>query len=470
MGVALHLRFPAGRYHATAWGHHVNEGVVDWPPAPFRLLRTLYARSFDCDPRPDDELLTRLLQKLSAPPSYRLPAYTTGHTRHYMPDGSGKPESRVQVLDAFIAVDPHSALVVQWPDVELLDDEAALLEAIASRVTYLGRAESWCDALVDMEMVDDAVGPGEGEGLPVPLLSPKRSSERLLDLLGTDTQQLRARGADLPADTHWLRYFVGPPASPSRRRRRVVRPTAVLMGIDTRVYPTVRDTVELGDALHRAVLSRAGDAASSTLTGRGAHGKPRSDGHRHAHFLPFDERGDGFLRHCLVYAEEGFSSDDLDAIAAVNTLRRPRRAALRTYVLESGTLEGFGAMSIVGDDDTRVWTSATPFLLPRHPKRRGGSTVDGPEDQLRRELEQRRATGELPAIVSLDRLDRLELRERAPLRWLEFKRWRGARKPSVPHGYGFRIEFEAPVRGPLALGFGSHFGLGLFRSVRSATR
>ena len=37
----LSIRFPAGRYHATPWGHHVNEGLIEWPPSPWRLLRAL---------------------------------------------------------------------------------------------------------------------------------------------------------------------------------------------------------------------------------------------------------------------------------------------------------------------------------------------------------------------------------------------------------------------------------------------
>ena len=43
MPVIIKLKFPAGRYHATPWGRHVNEGVPEWPPSPWRLLRALVA-------------------------------------------------------------------------------------------------------------------------------------------------------------------------------------------------------------------------------------------------------------------------------------------------------------------------------------------------------------------------------------------------------------------------------------------
>ena len=39
----LELRFPAGRFHSTPWGRHVNEGAIEWPPSPWRLLRSLIA-------------------------------------------------------------------------------------------------------------------------------------------------------------------------------------------------------------------------------------------------------------------------------------------------------------------------------------------------------------------------------------------------------------------------------------------
>ena len=43
MSTSLGLRFPWGRYHATAWGRQANEGAAEWPPSPWRILRALYA-------------------------------------------------------------------------------------------------------------------------------------------------------------------------------------------------------------------------------------------------------------------------------------------------------------------------------------------------------------------------------------------------------------------------------------------
>jgi CRISPR-associated protein Csb2 len=43
----LLLRFPSRRYHGTPWGHHVNEGQIEWPPSPWRLLRALLATGYN---------------------------------------------------------------------------------------------------------------------------------------------------------------------------------------------------------------------------------------------------------------------------------------------------------------------------------------------------------------------------------------------------------------------------------------
>ena len=42
----LVFRFPAGHYHATPWGNHVNEGLIEWPPSPWRVVRALLATGF----------------------------------------------------------------------------------------------------------------------------------------------------------------------------------------------------------------------------------------------------------------------------------------------------------------------------------------------------------------------------------------------------------------------------------------
>src|SRR3990172_1100943 len=43
MPTAISIRFLTGRAHLHPWDTHHSEGRVDWPPAPWRLLRALVA-------------------------------------------------------------------------------------------------------------------------------------------------------------------------------------------------------------------------------------------------------------------------------------------------------------------------------------------------------------------------------------------------------------------------------------------
>ena len=79
----LQLTFPGGRYHATPWGHHVNEGLIEWPPSPWRLMRALLACGFSklgWEEVPD--LARQLIEKLAGTlPSFQLPQASAAHSR-----------------------------------------------------------------------------------------------------------------------------------------------------------------------------------------------------------------------------------------------------------------------------------------------------------------------------------------------------------------------------------------------------
>lgn len=149
------IRFPARRYHATPWDAHVNEGRIEWPPCPWRLLRAMIAVGYNKlgwkDSLPDDA--ASLIEKLAGNlPTYHLPQATETHTRHYMPARDGKAERPVKVFDAFLRfVDRHAKLLVRF-DVTLTEQEEEILKQLASGMAYLGRAESWVEA----ELISEA--------------------------------------------------------------------------------------------------------------------------------------------------------------------------------------------------------------------------------------------------------------------------------------------------------------------------
>jgi CRISPR-associated protein Csb2 len=179
----LMLRFPGRRYHATPWGHHVNEGLIEWPPSPWRLLRALLSVGYSAlgwDGSPHEPwrsqppvLAQALLAKLAGTlPHYHLPAAVGTHSRHYMPlavlEANGR-EKTTLVFDTWAQVD-SGELGVRW-DVELTEDEHVLMATLARHLSYLGRSESWVEArwlrdataegfAFDMLPCDEAVSPG----------------------------------------------------------------------------------------------------------------------------------------------------------------------------------------------------------------------------------------------------------------------------------------------------------------------
>ncbi len=190
-------------------------------------------------------------------------------------------------------------------------------------------------------------------------------------------------------------------------------------------------------------------------------------------FLPEShEDAHGAITHLSVFAAGGFDArarDALDALAA-KEIRTSRTAAHPVQL----TLIGMGTAAELGDagaplfGESRRWTSLTPFVPTRHAKRRrtgapklddDGHWIGSPEHDLLRLL---RLLGK-PLVARVEPTDGVRLGDRL-VRWLEFHRWRqrGSGRRGDERGYGFSIEFREPLRGPLALGFGAHFGLGVF--------
>jgi CRISPR-associated protein Csb2 len=151
------LRFPGGRYHATPWGHHVNEGHIEWPPSPWRLLRALVACGFATQHWHEiPPVAWRLIETLAGTlPLYRLPVASAAHSRHFMPIGTLEKgrEKTTLVFDTWASVG-EEPLTIHWA-CNLAEDETQQLRELAERLGYLGRSESWVEA----ELLNDAAVP-----------------------------------------------------------------------------------------------------------------------------------------------------------------------------------------------------------------------------------------------------------------------------------------------------------------------
>lgn len=554
----LEVQFLAGRFHATPWDFHVNEGSIEWPPSPARLVRALLAASFRDATVPNEPpaAAEALLERLSsALPTYWAPPARTAHLRHYMPVG----QKTTKVVDSFLrfadstnedgrVLGGRGSLLIEWP-VSLDDGELSLLKRLAARVGYLGRAESWCD----WRIVDSEFEPGSrvrvapaGDSAPTTrtlrLLSPvapgkwaqwrdstrdqsvafqasqrdgaltksqeKKARgqvpERWIDALCMQTDVVHKHGWSEPPGLEWAVYEADAPLIDTRSRlpsrglrARERRPEFAVLTLastaqNREVLPRLTRCAPQGGVLHRALAARLAGRQSVVLLGARAK-EPIPTNHRHAHLLPLDDirgqklagavRAPGQIRHFLLWADLGF---DNDALAELRSLKRLDRessdggssvaeeALFVTMTLQGGAaelrrfgLDGKQLRNLLGP--SRDFESVTPYVPARHLKPRYALV-----DDVRREIGHRAsilapglegaALEEWLGAIQVEELDR-EVALRKRLR--EFSTRRSERSPRPPTGrfFGIRIRFPAEIRGPVALGYGSHWGLGLFEAV-----
>lgn len=543
--IAIGLRFLSGRFHATPWGRHVNEGATEWPPAPWRLLRSLVAtwkvRLNDEIGRIDAEAILRVL---SDSPEFHLPPAGAGHTRHYMPWFKKGPGDKTLVFDSFVALPPESEVVVLWPDASLNESQSAVLARWLNALSYLGRAEAWCEARllsaaeteaamarINCRPLGSRSSEPENEVVRVLCANPAEAfADTHTPKIKTETGRGKAKQVHIqplydpdwhlcgetlwlhgerwsdPPGSRWVRYarpadcFRIAPRIPVRRVAKE-KPQVARFVLDSTVLPLVTATLPVAEDARRNLMgilgarfktAAAAKEKSAIFSGKDADGKPLS-GHGHAYYLPTDEDRDGRLDHLTIFAAEGFGSREIHALDRLREIKSREREEsghpLGVLLLGLDMVERFRLGPL---QEAREWISATPFLAPRFPKARGTKRdpielLHSPRafvtatllEELARLIERRPdlAGVNVETIEVHPLLDHGEQHFRLPqergtgLRPIQFQRFRqkrgddGGRRSAG----AFRLVFPLAIRGPIALGYSSHFGLGLFFPVEAGS-
>lgn len=487
--IALRIEFLAGRFHANPWDRGTNDGDVEWPPSPWRMLRAIAAGWYR-DGHRDREIFAALLDRLTEPPLYLLPRAAAGHTRHYMPLGTlknGKAETTL-VLDSFIALERGREVTatayVVWPQVDLTSEQRMVLQRCCALIGYLGRAESWCsvhvtDALPNDDALQkvDLASRATQDGPTVRRLAagPSLRGEGLLAALSETTAEMRKARRLMPNGAAWVEYRLPPDFLMVReqydrleRTRPVFGPTLLRLALERGTRspkPSIKDAVVLSDVFRAAAISqisrREGEPATHRLAGKASDGSKR-EGHDHPYFLPFDSEGRGEIDGIDVWFPHGCTQAEFLAITTVTELR------------EHAVYDDNYPLTFIGKIErprSTVWRSATPIVLERFPKLRGtnGSrrVVDAPEEQI---AEMVARAEKSPARISIWEASRgIDRAHGGHLRIDAFRRARVRKNtPPLPVAAA-TIEFDEPVEGPIILGRLAHFGLGRFEPIPSQT-
>ena len=316
--------------------------------------------------------------------------------------------------------------------------------------------------------------------------------ERLVDALALDTGDYQDRGWSRPPAAREVVYARAPEAASGvvarpagRRLARTARdlPTVARFLLAGRPLPRIEDAVRIGELMRRAALAQFGwrrdevknhpiPLAPPEISGRGADGKPLKDpSHQHAFWLPEDADGDGWIDHVSVYIASGINREVQAGLDRITRLWLAPKQRSEEVDAEPGSvkewrlaLEGFGrpadfagGASIFGT--SRRWRSVTPFLASGHLK------AAGYPGEVRRLLERR---GLDATDVNVTVLPSIGVGG-APHRAIHFHRYRSRGREVQPDAAGALLDIVLPEphAGPLAIGYGSHFGLGLFVPART---
>jgi CRISPR-associated protein Csb2 len=182
------------------------------------------------------------------------------------------------------------------------------------------------------------------------------------------------------------------------------------------------------------------------FSGKDADGVPLK-GHAHSYICPLDVDRDGFIDHLSVRCKEAYETDEVLALDRLDRL--PWVGGHDLLLTPIRTAMDWG------EDGCWTMVSRTPYVCGRHYRRGRGDFMEWMRAELVRDLKD----AGLPEPHSIQHVPSLS-GARGDIQWFQFIRSR--KNEQANFGYGFRLVFDRPVPPLYNIGYGAHFGLGLF--------
>lgn len=463
--LALRCEFLNGTYQAAMPG---STGEPEWPPHPARLHAALVAagwaiggKHFPDDARAALSWLERLPAPTLAPPTavgtrtladvYVPRNLTSAETRDLQSAlRAGRDASRQsgRVSRRFPTSVPGDQPVwLIWTEDH--PKHRRTLQQLAREVQYLGSSRSpvCCDVADDPPAATFIpVTPGDAAAVATSLrIAGAGFTERLLG----------NRGIYPPPTVGVLTPYRHAEGQVAHEEETSTGPFGELVALAfDRAFPlTILHAPLVARAFREAVLAHAGDDAPAVLHGHGCD--------PHVAFLPLANVGHPHASGQIVGIATAIprSVDDRERaqiVAAVSAVSRLSNLGLgANWQLRPANARALFALAPSRwAGPARRWQTVTPVILDRHPKTRS-------RDAFERALRSTFAHALVPTPESLD--------------WSEIP-WQPAAVPApayrgqgLPSGLRVHVDvtFERPLRGPLLVGRGRYFGVGLFAPVRS---
>lgn len=420
-----------------------------------------------------------VLQKIAGEiPCYDLPDASVSRSRHLVQDRARS----TLVTETFVIVGDMPVDIV-WRNVVLDADDIGVVNDILGKIRYFGRAESRCTMKVTAREGCNCLPLPEGapdDARTVRVLTPRHdvsfvdiragTAHSALGAISVTTKIMQERNYGDPPGGTYVRYghpknLLSRRATGDSRSSSLHDVTLVRYAVVGKIRLPVTEALRVGDLARTACMSMYGRMrnghTSCIFTGKDAGGRPLAD-HSHASYLPTCEARAGIIDHLTIMALGGFDKYELDVLFGLSRLYGRGLPSVRLVFQGCGTPDNFASVPIL--KASKRWVSATPMILTRHAKyRRSGGRkkmVDGPEEQIRRELTARHGDSYDPVGVVIEcSQSALHGTSAKPA---EFYRWRSHGSMGDKTPYKVRLEFEKKVPGPISLGYASHYGLGMF--------
>jgi CRISPR-associated protein Csb2 len=464
--LTIKIELIANRYHANPWNRAHVEGMVEWPPSPWRILRAILAGGFAAKVEEPD--LKSLVGKLSESfPSFYLPQGSYLQIRSPRKDLTGdtdfiKPGK--DIVDAYLNFDASDRIIwIFWDNLDLAENEKSLLARCLAYCRYLGRREA--DAVWT---IADEHPPMNARPDPTGITRVACSDGNIDNLLKSPYQSLAKELRSSVPGLIWQSYHVD---EHPQKGLTFTPPTyyrAELI-ICTKGMPKAESTLVWSDRLHRSLVSKL---PVPNFTGCDAEHNPLKT-HDHIFIQPTIEHG--VLNGFTLDSAQGFSDQELQILHGL--CKHP------LWFGKSEPQVRVVSLGIECGPASRVWTSVTPFFLTRYPLMRNGKPrliagtqyqKDGPEYQALTALcylpQMRLSPSECDFQEHQQGLAMLSNGQVIAIAktqiWPKSGQWNTDRKhgrKTLAIGFRVRLVFPDVVNGPIGIGYSAHMGLGCLR-------
>lgn len=484
----VEIELLSGRYVATAYN---DRRRAEWPPHPARFFSALVAALHDNEPVDTTESEALLWLEKQPPPSLDVDDNDVGNNvgrrqvlNVFVPvnDPSTKalataiallPDRRTRQVRTFPVVVPaRSQFAFIWPE-KISDTLRAALDRLCARVTRLGHSSSLVRCAVVQRLVTPTLVPHPDGDVVLRTVGPGQLNHLEKEFVrhqGVETRVLPARPQRY-GSPHMEREAPAPTQS-------VFSNEWILLERVSGARPLSSRGTDLTRSLREALIEQHGERTLPTsLSGHREDGRPADQPHVAFIALPFvgHKYADASVQGCAIVVPRELADSEREALLRLIAAWEQNRAVLDdgTMELAAGSLppvrlrrvELSGKVSLRPERwcrPSRRFVTATPIALDRNPGNLR-SNQQGTAHKASLDAQRSIAVGceriGLPQPISVEISIAPLLSGAQPAH--SFLPWPGIPGRTSRVLVHADIRFGEPIRGPVLLGAGRYFGLGL---------